>query len=164
MAGIWRDISAGGTGDLLDPVSDDVTHDLVGQRRGGSEPDGSLGQLEGRQPVAHRVDDPGTERKDAEMMLGSQKSEQRLLVVLKRGHPVARALLGLGHDLYHQVADVLESVPRGCVEAVEVVIYGWHGRNDTRSRCRESELDNLYAVTDVVSAIVDCSYSAASQM
>jgi hypothetical protein len=56
-AGTWRGISAGGTGDLLDPVPDDVTHDLVRQRGGGREPDGSLGQLEGRQPVAHRVDD-----------------------------------------------------------------------------------------------------------
>jgi hypothetical protein len=55
-----------------------------------------------------------------------------LVVLLKRGHPVARALLGIRHDLYHQVADVLESGPCGLVEAVEIVIYGWHGRNDTR--------------------------------
>ena len=38
------------------------------------------------------------------MLPGSQESEQGLLVVLKRGHPVARPLPGLGHDLYHQVA------------------------------------------------------------
>jgi hypothetical protein len=82
MAGTWRGISAGGTGDLLDPVPDNVTHDLVRQRRGGSEPDGSLGQLEGRQPAAHCVDDLRTERKDAEMMLGSQKSQQGLPLVL----------------------------------------------------------------------------------
>jgi hypothetical protein len=56
-AGTWRGISAGGTGDLLDPVPDDDTHDHIRQRGGGREPDGSLGQLEGRQPVAHRVDD-----------------------------------------------------------------------------------------------------------
>lgn len=68
MAGTWRGISAGGTGDLLDPVSDNVTHDWIRQRRGGREPDGSLGQLEGPQSVAHRVDDLGTERKDAEML------------------------------------------------------------------------------------------------
>ena len=38
VAGRWRGISAGGTGDLLDLVPDDGTHDLVRQRRGGSAP------------------------------------------------------------------------------------------------------------------------------
>jgi hypothetical protein len=38
MAGAWRDICAGGTGDLLDLVSDDGLEDLTGQRRGGSGP------------------------------------------------------------------------------------------------------------------------------
>ena len=56
--------------------TDDVTHDLVRQRRRGSEPDRSLGQLEGRELVAHRVHDPGTEREDAQMLPGSPESEQ----------------------------------------------------------------------------------------
>ena len=66
------------------------------------------------------------------MLPGSPESEQWLLVVPKRGHPVARTLLGLGRHLHHQVADVLKSGPRGRVEAAEVVIDGWHWRNDTR--------------------------------
>ena len=38
MAGTWRGISAGRTGDLLDLASDDGTSDLACQRRGGREP------------------------------------------------------------------------------------------------------------------------------
>jgi len=56
------------------------------------EPDRPLGQLEGRQPVAHRVHHPGTEREDAQMLPGSPECEQRLVVVPERGYPVADAL------------------------------------------------------------------------
>jgi hypothetical protein len=82
-----RLISAGVTGDLLDPVSDDVTHHLVRQRRRGSEPDRSLGQLEGRQPVAHRVHDAGTEREDAQMLPGARKASNGFWLYLSAAIP-----------------------------------------------------------------------------
>lgn len=75
------------------------------------------------------------------MMPGSPSPEASngLQLYLRMAVPVARALVGLGRHLHHQVADVLKSGPRGRVEAAEVVIYGWHGRNDTRRQRRERQ-------------------------
>ena len=55
-------ISAASTDDLVHPVSDDVTHDLVRERPGNREANGSFGQVERGEPVAHGVDGPRAER------------------------------------------------------------------------------------------------------
>jgi len=47
-----------GSVDLRHPEPHDITDDLVRDRLVDGEPDGALGQLEGVEPVAHRVHDP----------------------------------------------------------------------------------------------------------
>jgi len=118
-----RDISAASADDLLHPESDDVTHDLVRERHGNCEANGPFGQLERGEPFAHGVDDARAERKDAEMMLRGEKSEQGLLVEEKRGHPIARTLRGLGHQVHREVSDMLECGSRRRIESVEVVVH-----------------------------------------
>ena len=69
-------ISAGSAGDLIYPVSDNLTHDLIGEWHVGGEPDSPLRQLEGCELAAHSVHDPRTEREDAQMVLRGEKAEQ----------------------------------------------------------------------------------------
>src|SRR5450631_3137011 len=125
-------ISTGRADDLLQSAPDDVTHDVVWQRYGDREANSSLGQLKGCEPIAHGVHDPRTERKDAEVMFGGEKGEQGFLLVGKRGHPVTRALLGTGHYVQRQVADVLECGARSRVESCKVFVHNCHTQNDTQ--------------------------------
>jgi hypothetical protein len=74
-------------GDLLDPVSDDVTHDLVRQRRRGSEPDRSPGQLEGRELVARRVHDRELNGKMLRCCLAARKASNGFWLYLSAAIP-----------------------------------------------------------------------------
>jgi hypothetical protein len=57
------------------------------------------------------------------MLLRGEKGNQGFLLVLQRGHPIARALFGVRHQIHHKVPDVLECGSRGNVEAAEVVVH-----------------------------------------
>ena len=60
------------------------------------------------------------------MTLRGDKPKQGLLLVPERGHPVAHALLGFGHDVQRQAPDVLECGSLGSVLAPEVVVNDCH--------------------------------------
>jgi len=87
------------TNDLRHAEHDNVTNDVVRERLIDGEPDRPLGQLVSSEPVAYLIDDPWTKGEDAQMTLRSRETEQRFLLVLKRRHPVAGALLGVGDDV-----------------------------------------------------------------
>ena len=99
------------TSDFCCPEPDHVTYHVVRKRLIDSEPDRSLGQLESRKPIAHFIDDRRTKREDAQMTLRSCETEQGLSLVPERRHPIAGALLGVGHDVQRQTSECARMLP-----------------------------------------------------
>ena len=128
------------TTDFCHAERDDVSYDVVRERLIDSEPDRALGQFVSREPVAYLIDDPCTEREDAQMTLRGRETEQRFSLVLERRHSVAGALLGVGRDLQRQGPDVFECCPSVGVQALEVVVNYCHAANNKQpSIVRECE-------------------------
>jgi hypothetical protein len=76
------------------------------------------------------------------MPLRSCEAEERFSPVLERRHPVAGALLGVGHDVQRQAPDVFEYCPGVGVQALEVVVNYCHEANNRQlsivSECAEA--------------------------
>ena len=76
------------------------------------------------------IDDLRTEGEDAQVALRGRETEQGFPLVLQRRHPVAGALLGIGHDIQRQAPDAFECRSGVAVQIVEVVVNCPHTAND----------------------------------
>lgn len=140
------------TNDFCLAEHDNVTYDVICERLIDSEPNRPLGQLVSRETVAYSIHGLRAKREDAQMTLRGRETEERFSLVLQRRHPVAGALLGVGHDVQRQGPDVFECCPGVGVQALEVLVNDCHAVNNRQ----------LYIVRECIKAAsVACQWGMA---